>query len=820
TDVILEPSAGTGNIAVFSKLADPAKVYVNELSERRAELLKTLGFDEVFTEDAEQLDNILPDRIKPTVIVMNPPFSATAGRLKKNATKYGAKHIEQALNRLEAGGRLVAITGKGMADEAPAFKEWWAKIKQKYDVKANIGISGEAYRKYGTTFDNRILVIDKTGKTDYIKVTGKVDSYQELIPMLEGVRNERVHPGKQPTIKQAGEGVTEEGRPVARPAISIRRPTGELQPGKEPDIREEPRPRTVGGEPVVAAPERGGEGVEPEGIRGAERPGEVLRDRTGRAGQFPDRAQPELFVESRKTTKAKTELTDSIYDDYEPKVAVKKSVVHPTRLVQSSAMAARELPESTYTPDLPIEVIKKGQLSDAQLEGIVYAGQAHDQMLDDGNRKGFFDGDGTGVGKGRIIAGIIRDNWNKGRTKSVWISKRADLFQDAKRDMTGSGWEEGAEKLFELPKAAKLGNKVKRFDGTMFVTYGTLRSGANKTAIDKPETFGDLTARINQIVDWLGDDFDGVVAFDESHKMANSIAQRQGRFTSKPSAQAIAGMMLQKRMPQARILYVSATGATEVSNLAYAERLGLWGPGTPFTSKAEFIDKIASGGLNAMEMISGDMKSMGVYIARSLAYTDVSFKGDNVEYRRLEHKLTENQRGRYDKMAEAWQVVLNNMDEALEVTGKVHDRHGVGVILSQFWGSHQRFFNQVITAMQMPSVMDDIQKQIDAGHAVLVQLVNTNEAAQNRAFTKMEEEGQEKDLEDLDMTPRESLMRFLETGFPVNQYEEYEDEEGNTRVRPVFDSEGNPVINKEAERARDQLLMEVGSLKVEGNPLD
>ncbi len=817
-DVILEPSAGTGNISIFPRMSNAAKVYVNELSKRRAELLKTLAFDETFTEDAEQLDNILPDRIKPTVVVMNPPFSATAGRLKTNATKFGAKHIEQALNRLEDGGRLVAITGKGMADEAPAFKDWWAKIKQKYNVRANIGISGEAYRKYGTTFDNRILVIDKTGKTDYVTATGKVDSYKDLLPLLKGVRDERVHPGKQPPPEPTSQGPAEEGGPVTRPAIPVRRPVSELQPGKEPDISEQPGPGAVGGEPVSTAPQRGGEGTQPEGVGGAERPGEVRRDLTDRTGQLPNRAQPELFVKSRKATKAKAEITDSIYDDYDPTVTVKEAVKHPTRLVQSSAMAARELPEPSYTPDLPVDIIKTGKLSDAQIEGIVYAGQAHDQMLDDGNRKGFFIGDGTGVGKGREIAAIIRDNWNQGRKKSVWITKRATLFEDAKRDMTLSGWELGAKNLFELPKAAKLGNKVQRLEGTMFVTYGTLRSGANKTAIDKPETHGDLTARINQIVDWLGDDFDGVVAFDESHKMANSIQQRQGRYTSQPALQAIAGMMLQKRMPQARILYVSATGATEVSNLAYAERLGLWGPGTPFTSKAQFIDKIASGGLNAMEMISGDMKSMGVYLARSLAYTDVSFEGDNVDYRRLEHNLTENQQMRYNKMAEAWQVVLNNLDEALEITNKVHDRHGVGQILSHFWGSQQRFFNQVITAMQMPTAMNDMQKQLDAGHAILIQLVNTNEAAQDRAFTAMEETGQE--LEDLDMTPREALIGFLETGFPVEQYEEYEDEEGNRRVRPVFDSDGNPVLNKEALRARDQLIMEVGSLKVEGNPLD
>ena len=41
-------------------------------------------------------------------------------------------------------------------------------------------------------------------------------------------------------------------------------------------------------------------------------------------------------------------------------------------------------------------------------------------------------------------------------------------------------------------------------------------------------------------------------------------------------------LQLQKRMPLARVVYASATGVTELSNLAYCERLGLWGEGCPF----------------------------------------------------------------------------------------------------------------------------------------------------------------------------------------------------------------------------------------------
>lgn len=39
------------------------------------------------------------------------------------------------------------------------------------------------------------------------------------------------------------------------------------------------------------------------------------------------------------------------------------------------------------------------------------------------------------AGKGRQIAGIMADNFYRGRKKHVWISASTDLYHDAKRDL-------------------------------------------------------------------------------------------------------------------------------------------------------------------------------------------------------------------------------------------------------------------------------------------------------------------------------------------------------------------------------------------------
>jgi predicted Fe-Mo cluster-binding NifX family protein len=258
-DVVLEPSAGTGNLAVFAKNAGANEVIVNELSPRRANLLKLLGFDKVFTEKGEQINNLLPKNVKPTVVVMNPPFSATAGRITgRRATKEGARHIEQALARLEPNGRLVAIVGKGMADNAPAFRNWWKKIKEKYNVRANIGISGKGYKKYGTTFDNQLIIIDKTGKTEYNIVKGKVENVEDLLPLLKEIRDARIHPGEQREAKPGVEKGPEERGGKGRPEHVVLPTTGEVGPGeREAEGTERPTGREPKRPTVRMEPEGG-----------------------------------------------------------------------------------------------------------------------------------------------------------------------------------------------------------------------------------------------------------------------------------------------------------------------------------------------------------------------------------------------------------------------------------------------------------------------------------------------------------------------------------------------------------------------------------
>ncbi|GAB1353145.1 hypothetical protein MASR1M12_18790 [Erysipelotrichia bacterium] len=339
---------------------------------------------------------------------------------------------------------------------------------------------------------------------------------------------------------------------------------------------------------------------------------------------------------------------------------------------------------------------------------------------------------------------------------------------------------------------------IKQSEGVLLISYDTLK-GKSK----------DGRTRLEQINKWLGEDFDGVIAFDEAHMMANSVSTKATRGIKKPSERALKGFDFRQSLPNARTLYVSATGATEPSNLGYLERLGLWGAGTAFSNVNSFISEITSGGVAAMEMIAADMKAMGNYIARSLSF-------DGVTYGRLSHDLSPEQRKIYSTYCQAWQIVLQNVHEALAVCGAAKSGKALSAAKSAFWNSNQRFFNQILTSFQMPTLLKDIDQQLKAGKSIILQLTNTNEAQLKRQLDTLEDG----ELEDLDLTPTEIISQFVQSSFPVAQMEEYTDENGNKRVREVRDSNGNTVLNREAVAMREKLLDELGSIRKIDGPLD
>ena len=159
-DLVVEPSAGTGLLAILAEIAG-GSLALNELADTRADLLRLLFPGRPVTSfDAAQIDDHLDAGLRPSVILMNPPFSAVA-HVDTRTTEATARHLRSALARLAHGGRLVAITGAGFAPDAPVWADTFGRLTETAHLVFTGAVSGAAFAKHGTSFETRLSVFDK-----------------------------------------------------------------------------------------------------------------------------------------------------------------------------------------------------------------------------------------------------------------------------------------------------------------------------------------------------------------------------------------------------------------------------------------------------------------------------------------------------------------------------------------------------------------------------------------------------------------------------------------------------------------------------------
>ncbi|MBA3942890.1 MAG: methylase, partial [Sphingopyxis sp.] len=328
-DVVLEPSAGTGMLAIFADLAG-GKLVLNEWAETRAGLLQLLfPGAPVSRFDGAQIDDRLDADLRPSVVLMNPPFSSSPLIEGRHAAAT-FEHIRSALARLQPNGRLVAITGESFSPLSPAWRAGFERLQEKGRLVFTASLTRGFFARHGTQVESRLTVFDKTPAENpqaFRENFGPIATLEELLALVL----REVPPRLAPTPRdRAGDESPAPSKSVASIAV----------------------PRSS-----------------------------HLRSLDGSFGSSSSRSSNVTLVEtpaSRPSTVA-AEIIELTYETrdwkapqggplgaslYEP-YAVQSIVVtgakpHPTTLVQSAAMASVAPPKPSYRPHLPKSVIESG----------------------------------------------------------------------------------------------------------------------------------------------------------------------------------------------------------------------------------------------------------------------------------------------------------------------------------------------------------------------------------------------------------------------------------------------------------------------------
>uniref|UniRef100_A0A915C022 Strawberry notch AAA domain-containing protein n=1 Tax=Parascaris univalens TaxID=6257 RepID=A0A915C022_PARUN len=453
-----------------------------------------------------------------------------------------------------------------------------------------------------------------------------------------------------------------------------------------------------------------------------------------------DRSNQEIEDEVENVGYAET------YADYRP-MKLRSGLAHPDMVVETASLSSVEPPDVRYNLCIPEELVDTGAISAVQLEAVIYACQAHEMTLPGGERFGYLIGDGAGVGKGRTIACIIYENYLLGRKRSLWLSVSADLRFDSQRDLRDIGARNIKIHPLNKFKYAKISGKengsVKK--GCVFATYSSL-IGECRTAKNKYRT------RLKQLIQWCGKDFDGVIVFDECHRAKNLVPTTG----SKPTKTGKVVMELQQALPNARIIYASATGASEPRNMAYMIRLGLWGKGQAFPEFTDFINAVERRGVGAMEIVAMDMKQRGLYLARQLSFRGVSFRVEEVP---LSAEFVE----MYDDSVKMWLECRRQFQAALKVQS-AHERVNTKQIWGQFWAAHQRFFKYLCIGAKVEACVQLTREAMKSNKCVVIGLQSTGEA---RTLEALDDAGGE--LTDFVSTAKAVLVGLIDKHFPVDK---------------------------------------------------
>lgn len=804
---ILEPTAGNGML-VFAVPAE--KVHANELDETRLANLHLQEFQEVTSQDATEP---FGGGKRYDAIIANPPFGSREER------EYDGKMIAgldpqitlNALASMKDSGKAAIIIGGNMeyADNGSVKdkKAFWSYLYDHYNVKGVVDMDGQLYRKQGTTYPTRMILIDgrrseaeREQTTVYPpiqqKAIAKVNTFDDLYNTIAEITNSNKKTNGTEILRTTGgsSSVSDSNNTSGNTGVlghsgqhrsndgdgrdGGQRPTdsagsaGGNRPNAERGVSTTPR---TGGGKVSGHPMGGvlrpqepvhglnttsddGSSARPErATTDGERSGE---DNVGRPGRVPVDGIRELGTPGDRVglkSQPKRNLTEEKLPYRSHNTAFSLQSVAPAAMVEAMDNTLSQIEKSVgksidqfVTDELGYDTIQDAHnaLAAEQMDSVAMAIYQMKQG------QSLIIGDQTGVGKGRQMAALIRWAVRQGK-KPIFVTQKADLFSDIYRDLVdiGSGDlrpfilnSDGAMVdanggIVHKPLPANIQVRVfenekllKDFDYVV-LTYSQVNTG---DAISQEQMMNGKKVRKSKAIKnnkptpkatFLRNiSKDNYLFLDESHTAAGD--SNVGAFF-----QSIIGTKIDSGVRA--VTFASATFAKRPDTMPmYALRTAM---AEANIEREELIDIIEKGGVTLQEIMSRALTESGQMVRRERDMSDVRTDWKTID----DPTIVKQAREQYDRTIVAFNAIIDFQDKFITPLVKEQDRElaevmstanlkkgtkKFGVDNTPFASKTFNYTKQLMLALKVDAIVDEVEREIKAGRHPVIALESTMES--------------------------------------------------------------------------------------------
>lgn len=852
---VLEPTAGNGML-VFT--IPVGQVHVNELDKTRLDNLREQGFAQVTQQDAtEPFDG----DVRYDVVIANPPFG------KREAVEYDGKKIPgldpqitlNALSSMKDDGRAAIIIGGNMEyannGAIKSMKPFFTYLYDHYNVKGVIDMGGGLYAKQGTTFPTRMILIDGRRTNEERaqiavyppvenKAIRKAESFDDLYEIINEVLNFnektngtevlRSQGGRHLSVADNASGETDgaghnrqsEADDESGSQTERRGRTGlegNSESGQRPVLGKRGQNDTVGetgrGTDTIGKPSTDGRGLEQRTV--------------GNEPQPVDGVDVQRIGLGLKGKPKKRDLTEEKLPYRPHNTAFRLESVAPAAMVEAMDKVLSQIEAQHGSID---EFVKTELGYDTIAE--TYQALAAEQMdsvamaiYQMKQEQALIIGDQTGVGKGRQMAALIRWAVQRGE-KPVFITQKADLFSDIYRDLVDVGSGDLVPFIFnsdgamvdskgntvhkplssaEMAKVFASGALPEEYDFAV-LTYSQVNTGdavsqqemeeaakksGARTKKSKNVKNGKATPKATFLRAIAKDNY---LFLDESHTAAGS---------------SNTGAYLQSILRGAKAAtFASATFAKRPDTMPlYAIRTAM---SQAKVDPDKMISIIEKGGVTLQEIMSRELTNAGQMVRRERDMSDVVTDWKTITDPETVRRAREN----YDRTIAAFNAIIKfqedyvkPMIEALDMelavmaesAGVKRGADKMGVENVPFASKTYNYTKQLMLALKVNAIADEVEAEINAGRHPVIALESTMESSiKDYAAGEIIDEP----------TFSASLLKGLDT---VMQYT-VKDEDGNERHERYSPQALGPVGEKAYYELQDFIRESTSDIFI--SPLD